>query len=189
MGAAIVATDLGKNDDWAASGEKANSIQNVYWPSLIREEDFNARVSFRQLDMRELQPLSGNKFDFIWSSCSLEHLGSLENGLRFIEDSAQLLNKGGIAVHTTEFNVSSDEETMQTEGCVIYRKRDIEALSARLQSQEFRLLNPDFNSGTQDFDVLPDVAPYYSTGRQHVKLMLGGYVATSILLIIERASP
>ena len=43
----------------------------------------------------------------------------VEAGLRFLEDSLDCLKPGGVAVHTTELNLSSNEETMETEHDVI----------------------------------------------------------------------
>ena len=51
--------------------------------------------------MRDLPDDLGS-FDFIWSSCSFEHLGSLGEGERFVLEALRFLKPGGVAVHTTE---------------------------------------------------------------------------------------
>ncbi len=65
-------------------------------------------------------------FDFNWSSCSFEHLGSIEKGINFLMNQLKTLKPGGWAVHTTEFNVSSDDKTIESGDTVVYRKKDIE---------------------------------------------------------------
>jgi hypothetical protein len=85
-------------------------------------------VNFRPVDMRDLRLPWDETFDFLWSSCSLEHLGSLEAGMDFVKQSTDLLKPGGVAVYTTEFNVSSNDETLTSGPLVVYRKRDVEKL-------------------------------------------------------------
>ena len=185
--ATIVATDLASgNDSWSASGQQATSASQIYWPGLIGPEAFEKRVRFLPVDMHDLTPLRGQRFDFMWSSCSFEHLGSLEAGLQFVEQSADLLAPGGIAVHTTEYNVSSNAETMEADWCVVYRKQDLIELSRRLPLRGARLRSLEFETGDSRFDCEPDIQPYYTTGRQHVKLILDNFVVTSILLVVEK---
>lgn len=187
MGAEILATDLASDvDHWATTGQQAAASSQIWWPGLIGEEEFKKRVAFQPLDMRDVSPLSRERFDFMWSSCSIEHLGSIEAGLRFVEESTKLLQPGGIAVHTTEFNLSSNFWTMETDWCVIFRKKDLADLDRRLRRIGARIRDFDLDPGQDFFDRDPDVPPYYTTGRQHVKMMLGKYKTTSIILIIDK---
>jgi hypothetical protein len=66
-------------------------------------------------------------FDFVWSSCSIEHLRSIEAGTLFMETGC--LRPGGVAVHTTEYNVSSNEDTLMAGSAVIFRRRDLVAMA------------------------------------------------------------
>jgi 2-polyprenyl-3-methyl-5-hydroxy-6-metoxy-1,4-benzoquinol methylase len=68
--------------------------------------DFKARVSYRTLDMNFIPDDLHGKFDFVWSTCSVEHVGSILLGQRFIINTLNLLKPGGIAIHTVEFNLS-----------------------------------------------------------------------------------
>jgi hypothetical protein len=91
---------------------------------------FCERVSF---DVVEMIPAHlHDRFDFCWSACCLEHLGSLAQGLRFIENSLNTLKIGGTAIHTGEFNLSSDVATLESRDLSIYRRCDIESLVNRL---------------------------------------------------------
>ena len=46
------------------------------------------------------------RFDLVWSSCALEHLGTPQAGLDFIMRTLDLLEPGGLAVHTTELELT-----------------------------------------------------------------------------------
>ena len=189
-GAEILATDLGATDDatqhWSAAGQHAASLDALHWPDIIDRPRFDARVRFIAQDMRALNPGELGLFDFIWSSCSFEHLGTLEAGLQFVMRSTELLKPGGVAVHTTEFNISSDDATITAGDNVLYRGRDIAALAQRLRLIGCALERFDPFPGTAPEDIDYDYPPFYENGRQHVKLLLGGFVSTSCLLIITK---
>ncbi|UIJ71050.1 cyclopropane-fatty-acyl-phospholipid synthase family protein [Aurantimonas sp. HBX-1] len=187
-GAEVLATDwvVEEATDWNISGQQATTASHLRWPNLIDEASFDARVTFRSVDMRNLDGLAPGSFDFVWSSCSLEHLGDLEAGLRFIEQSAALLKPGGVAVHTTEFNVSSKTATIESGPAVIYRESDLLTLPDRLAAQGVTLEPFDLDIGTDAADLEPDAPPYYAGGRQHVKLRYGDHVMTSILLVATK---
>src|SRR5690606_38222379 len=105
---------------------------------------FNQNVSLRSVDMRKIPKEFRGKYDFVWSNCALGHLGSIEEGLRFIVESAQCLNQSGVAVHTTEINVTSNESTVTEGETVVFRPCDLLLLSKRLRSKGFRLNPPKF---------------------------------------------
>jgi hypothetical protein len=69
---------------------------------------------------------------------------------------------------------------------VIYRRRDIEELAARLRSKGSTLEPPDFRTGRRIADLRPDEPPYHAPGSQHVKLTIDSFVATSILLVARK---
>jgi hypothetical protein len=185
-GATVVATDGPEAaGHWAATGEHAASRDAIHYPGLIDRPAFDARVSFRLVDMRRVEGLQPASFDFVWSSCALEHLGSLAAGLDFMLAAQRLLRPGGIALHTTEFNLSSNEETVETGDNVIYRRRDLEAFAERLQAEGSVMAPGDFDPGHEPEDLAHDLPPYYVHGRPHVKLLLDRYVCTSILLVLQ----
>ncbi len=123
-------------------------------------------------------------FDFVWSACALEHLGSLRRGLDFILNSLACLKRPGLAVHTTEFNVSSDIETVEEEGCSVYRKKDILWLLGELPKYGATLAPLNLNPGSLPADKVVDIPPYSNT--QHLKLQLQRFTITSIGLVIRK---
>lgn len=190
-GVQIIASDLQgetANAGWEKTGQLGDSLAGINWPGILSLHDFSTRVSYQNIDMRDLSYIPRKLYDFSWSSCSFEHLGSLEAGLQFLIDSLDCLKPGGIAVHTTEFNVSSNEDTLEVGENVLYRKRDIEALDYRLRKLGCAIEALDFDAGSEQHDIAFDYAPFYTHGRQHVKLKIGEYVTTSMLIIIRKAA-
>jgi hypothetical protein len=188
-GVAILATDQAATNEaegWRATGQHAASLDALYRPELIDRPSFDQRVRFQPSDMRDLRLPWKERFDFLWSSCSIEHLGSLEAGMKFVEQAMQLLVPGGWAMHTTEINVASNDETLMTGDSLIYRQKDIEELDRRLRRIGCGLSRCDFYAGDHPFDLDYDVPPYGGPERQHIKLLLGGHVTTSMLLIARR---
>ena len=112
----ILATDLALEDslaDWVRTGQHAANLEALYRSEIIDRATFAERVRFRPADMRNLALPWQEQFDFVWSSCSIEHLGGLGAGLDFVENAMELLKPGGVAAHTTEFNVGASEITAE----------------------------------------------------------------------------
>lgn len=188
-GVEVLATDLGNETEtakmWKTNNEHAATLEDLWKPNIISREDFLRHVRFENADMNYPEKIT-EKFDFIWSSCALEHLGGLQPGWDFVLKSSQLLNPGGIAVHTTEFNVSSNSHTLTTGDSVIYRRCDIEALDYYLRRHSMCLEVMDFSAGTSPADRQYDIPPYYQAGRHHVKLKLADHISTSLIFIVYR---
>lgn len=188
-GCEVLATDLhpaattGDRAVWRETGQHAANRELLNARCVCPPGAFAERVRLRYLDMTDVpDDLTG--FDFVWSACALEHLGSLEAGMRFVERSLRCLKPGGVAVHTTEFNVLSDHATVEDGPAVIYRRRDIEELAGRVAALGCRMADRDYFAGDTPADWRPDYYPYGS--RPHVKVYLFGFVATSFGLIIEK---
>jgi methyltransferase family protein len=133
----VLATDLPADHAtaaaWSFGGQHAASHSSLHYPAIVGRRKFDKNVKFRPTDMTDLSGFEKAYFDFIWSSCSMEHLGSLEAGVQFVLESLSLLKEGGVAVHTTEFNCSSNERTVEVGPCVIYRRGDLEELGCRVR--------------------------------------------------------
>lgn len=183
-GCEVVATDLaGDTDDaahWTAAGQHAGALDDLNRAGLCPPDEFAARVQFRAVDMRAI-PDDLVDFDFSWSCCAMEHLGDLARGREFFTRQLDCLRPGGIAVHTTEYNVGSDDETVEEGETVVYRRRDIEALVS-----EMRALGCDvhvtFGLGTRPEDRHIDHAPWKGP---HLKIAGYGFVLTSFGLIVR----
>jgi len=187
-GCDLVATDQPHEaavaSGWTASEvEWAGGLDQLNTHGLCPDEEFGRRVRFRPVDMNAI-PEDLRGFDFTWSSCALEHLGTLGAGADFVVASMECLRPGGVAVHTTEYLVASNDETVEAGGTVFYRRRDIEALVDRLR-RDGHGIDVDFTLGTTPEDLHVDVPPYTDV---HLRTQLGGYVTTSLALVITKGS-
>lgn len=188
FGCTVVATDQAP-DAAAASGWGGTNMYSANVETLLDEkicdrERFLSSVSFQHADMNDIPSKFDGGFDFCWSSCAFEHLGSLKKGTEFVQNSLATLRPGGIAVHTTEFNISSNTTTPQTEASVVYRRRDIEELVQSLSAAGHDVSPVDWTSGSGLIDRVIDRPPYRQS--PHLKLEIDGYHCTSIGLIIRR---
>lgn len=143
-----------------------------------------ALAGVRTLDMNHI-PADLAGFDFCWSAGAPEHLGSLRAGLDFIVASLGTLRPGGIAVHTTEFNLTSNEATMETPALSLFRRRDIEQLIVELAAAGHAVAAFNTHPGDRPLDAHIGLPPY---ALPHLKRQVEGYVTTSLGLIIRKAA-
>lgn len=191
MGARILATDLYTRDalerGWIETDQHADGFSAINKKGLCGERQFRERVHFKFADMNRIGPELHGGFDFLWSSCAFEHLGSLEHGKQFVLNAMDCLKPGGVAVHTTEYNVSSSLSTVEEGETVLYRNGDIRDLVGRLRRAGHHI-EVDYDPGRGAADAFIDAPPY--AHATHLKLRIGEYTATSIgLIVTKRAGP
>jgi SAM-dependent methyltransferase len=168
-----------------SSSEWAGGLENLNQWGLCAADEFARRVRFQEVDMKAIpRDLRTGAFDFTWSSCALEHLGTLAAGADFVVEQMDCLKPGGVAVHTTEYLVSSNDVTVEAGGTVFYRRRDIEALAARLRKLGHDI-DVDYTEGTTPEDLHVDVPPYSDV---HLRTELAGYVTTSLALVVTKGA-
>jgi hypothetical protein len=185
FGCKIVATDAptdaGNPKKWENANQFASSIGDLNTKGIASQEEFLENVSFQPVDMNFL-PDTLKNFDFLWSSCALDHLGNISNGIKFIINSMRCLKPGGIAVYTTEYNISSNDATITSGETVLFRRKDIESLSQELKQNNCELLPVNFDPGSGVLDKIVSLPPWNM--NPHLKLLESDYVITSIGLII-----
>lgn len=186
-GCSILATDLAYEEalvkGWVGSEEHAAGLTDINSGDICPADVFAESVSYRVLDMNHIpEDLTG--FDFCWSACAFEHLGSLAKGIAFVKRSMDTLRPGGIAVHTTEFNLSSNDETMESEVTSLFRRKDIEELATDLREAGHEVTPLDWSPADGVADRFVDLPPY--GGEPHLRLRIEGYDSTSFGLIIRR---
>lgn len=186
-GCEILATDLSPDSadaaGWAESAQHAAGKEALRRPLICPDDLFDRNVSMQACDMNAISPDMVD-FDFCWSACALEHLGSIEKGLDFIANSVNCLKPGGWAIHTTEFNLSSNTETVDNMGTVLFRRSDLEGFAARMNAAGHKAAVFDFEPGSDPIDVYVDVPPYRAD--PHLTTVLLGYATTSIGVIVQR---
>jgi len=188
LGCKITATDLDINTEtarmWATDGYNSeNNIKNLYKDGICSKALFEQNVQFRSVDMNNI-PDDLNDYDFNWSCCAFEHLGGIKQGLDFLINNLKTLRKGGLAVHTSEVNLTSDEETLESKDACIFRKRDYRKIAEILEQMGHVVYPLNFEIGNEPLDNFIDIPPYQ--GDFHLRLNISGFVSTSMGIIIKK---
>jgi tetratricopeptide (TPR) repeat protein len=187
-GATVLATDAPteaiEGVGWEATNQHSASLDELHKPHLVALEQFQRKVTFRAVDMNDIpEDLAG--FDGCWSSCAFEHLGGIDKGLDFVENSLRALKPGGVAIHTTEFNLSSNDHTINAPNVCLFRRRDMERLIERLAEKGHNVMPLNLYPGGAEIDAHIDAPPY---ALPHLKLELLDFVTTSIGLIVQKSA-
>lgn len=195
----ITATDLEPSNTsakaWINTDQHISDKDKIWVSDLCSKEEFESRVSLRYEDMNDVSADLNGKFNFCWSICALEHLGSIEKGLEFIKRSLDTLKPGGIAIHTTEYNYSSDEETIDNWPTVLFRKQDFLRLRNEVIKAGYEAPAIDFSVGDDPIDWFIDLPPFpwdkghYSSdlpSEPHLKLSVDGFPTTCFGIVIRK---
>jgi hypothetical protein len=197
----ITVTDLDPAESaargWINTSQHTSSIDMVYQAHLVAREQFDRHVSLRYVDMNAIPP-GLCAYDFCWSICALEHIGSIQKGLDFIENSLDTLRSGGVAIHTTEFNFMNDEQTIDDWPTVLFQKRHFRELAERLERQGHHVASLDFDVGDKPLDKFIDLPPYthdwtsYQRSIWHgpspqLKVSVDGFACTCFGIIVRKA--
>ena len=183
----ILATEKADNSDGRWLLQWPDSREALVYPEICRDHLFSSNVEFQHVDMNQISDgISG--YDFAWSCSSLEHLGSLQHSVTFLLRQMNCLKPGGWAVHTTEFNLFSDQNTITYGNTVLFRKKDIAELETELKLHGHHLESVDFMLGDQMEDWFVAHEPYADTTKNlaHLRILVGRYLCTSMLLIIRK---
>jgi hypothetical protein len=187
LGISVLASDASvshaKEKGWI-DNQHAASLEALFRPELVSESDFKANVEFREIDMNAI-PKDLKNFDFTWSICALEHLGSVKKGLDFMLNSTDLLESGGIAVHTTEFSLTPERHRSQTGDTVVYTTFDYIELVERAKIKGVHVEPLLVHSGSHPLDTHVDDEPRQSDGL-HIRLLVDGHVATCVGFIFRK---
>jgi 2-polyprenyl-3-methyl-5-hydroxy-6-metoxy-1,4-benzoquinol methylase len=200
-GVSVTATDQAPENaqraGWARTGQYAHGPNQAFMPHLVDRATFDRQVALRHVDMNDI-PADLQSYDFCWSVCALEHLGSIEKGLRFVENSLATLRPGGLSVHTTEFNIREDGPTIDNWPCVAFQRRHMDKLVARLRSKGHRITPFDYSLGTGPLDRFIDMPPFphempdnmaaWMGPPAHLKVAFDGMIVTCIGFAVEKAS-
>jgi 2-polyprenyl-3-methyl-5-hydroxy-6-metoxy-1,4-benzoquinol methylase len=200
-GVAITMTDLAQEEaeaaGWSATNQHANSLNAAFQPHLVDREAFDALVGLRNVDMNAI-PADLADYDFCWSICALEHLGTIEKGLAFIENSLNTLKPGGLSVHTTELNINAEGGTIDNWPTVLFQKRHFEELAARLRAEGHYVAELNFFLGDRPMDRFVDLPPFHHDLPKelaewlgdplHLKVGTDGFACTCFGILVRKAS-
>ena len=161
LGCKIMATDLDMNSEtakaWVSSGENTeNNIKNLNKDGICPDDLFERNVQFRCADMNNIHS-DFKDFDFNWSCCAFEHLGSIKQGLDFLVNNLETLRGGGLSVHTSEFNLTSNEKTLETKDLCIFREKDYIEIANKLERMGHYVYPLNFSRGNELLDNFIDI--------------------------------
>jgi 2-polyprenyl-3-methyl-5-hydroxy-6-metoxy-1,4-benzoquinol methylase len=201
LGIEVTVTDLDPASSvgrgWVETGQHTSALDQAFKPELVDRGRFKELVSLDYVDMNRIPSSLDGRHDFCWSICAFEHLGSVENGLRFVENAMRTLKPGGVAVHTTEFNYLSEEETIDSGPTVLFLRKHFLELKRRLEARGHQVGELDFATGSDVLDRFIDIPPYTWDGAsegiwggqpEHLKMTVGRFPCTCYGLAIRRGA-
>lgn len=190
-GCSVLATEINienpNEQGWVTDRNLDQQMNAMNDRGICDDARFKSLVKFRDVNMNQIpEDLQG--FDYTWSSCSLEHLGSLKHGEKFIFNSLKCLKPGGIAVHTTEYTFFRNY-TVDHASTVFYRKKDVLSIAESLV-KEGHEISLNLFKGNRLLDWYIDVPPHRN--KNHIKLLVSKkskmILTTSIGLLIKKSS-
>jgi hypothetical protein len=196
----IAATDAApeqaQSSAWIDTNQHSTHVDSLFMPHLVDRMTFDRNVALRYVDMNAI-PADLQGYDFCWSICALEHLGSIANGLAFIRNSLNTLRPGGLAIHTTEFNFLDDEKTIDNWPTVLFQRRHFLELAKQLTTDGHLVAPMDFGIGNKPLDKFIDVPPFahdfpaairdeWGPSAPHLKISIDGFASTCFGLTIVK---
>ena len=195
-GVDVLATDLEPEQmmiaGWMESGSIRGGLANILHPHICPDPERLSSIRTRHADMNAIPEDLAGQFDFCWSACAFEHLGSLANGAAFVENSLKVLKPGGVAVHTTEFNLLNGPDTIDNWPTVLFQQKHLLQLSDKLRAAGHEVAAFDFEIGNGWLDGLIDVPPFRNemlpllSQAPHLRVSVDGFPCTSIGLIVRK---
>lgn len=200
-GVKVTVTDLPPEESqdrgWSNTAQYTASIDHAFKHYLVDRPTFDRNVDLKFVDMNKI-PNDLVDYDFCWSICALEHIGSIAQGLDFIENSLNTLRPGGLAVHTTEFNFMNDNETIDNWPTVLFQRKHFSMLADRLRSKGHFVAELDFDVGSKPLDRFIDMPPWshdlpdsvkttWGSDSAHIKLNIDGFPCTCFGMIVRKA--
>lgn len=189
-GCTVVATDLAPDAEaskgWIESGQHLASKAALNEAGICAPAVFDDHVAVRWVDMTRIDG-DLRDFDFTWSSCAFEHVGSVDAGLAFVRNQMACLRPGGVSVHTTELNISSETDTIDAGPTVLFTRPHMRHLLDTLRADGHAVAAVTFRLGSDAADREVVVAPY-TQQSPHLKIQVGPYVTTSFGIIVTKAT-
>jgi hypothetical protein len=197
VGVDVTVTDLDPEQSatlgWRDSGQHTSNLEKAFKPDIVTREAFERHVRLAYVDMNAI-PSELRNYDFCWSICSYEHMGSIAKGVDFMGNAMDTLRPGGLSVHTTEFNFLNDVETIDNAETVLFQKRHFTEMAQRLRANGHWVAELDFDVGSDPIDKFIDLPPFlhdwqhhmkesWADSNSHIKCAFDGFASTCFGLI------
>lgn len=184
FGLSVLATDRAPeaSADWAVAGQHMHDLRSLSKSDVVSDDALQRLVRIRHVDMNSI-PDDLGRFDLVWSACALEHLGTPQAGLDFVVRTLDLLRPGGLAVHTTELELTRRADTADYGHLAVYRTSDLDDLVARVRNAGFETTTNWYVAMDTATDRFVSTPPH---DTPHLKLTIGASVSTFVGLIVRR---
>lgn len=199
-GVDVTVTDLPPSDrkaaGWSRTNQHMSNIDRVYRDYLIDRAEFDRHVELQYVDMNSI-PVDVTGYDFCWSICALEHLGSVRRGLEFVKNSLNTIKPGGFSIHTTEFNVDQVGPNPDNWSTVLFQRKHLEELAGDLRADGHEMAPLQLDLGNGPMDRFVDVPPWHHDlseemqqwlgSQAHLKVGIDGFASTCVGLIVRKS--
>lgn len=186
-GLTVLATDLSAAEDksahWSSTGQHLTDLSALSHPEIVSDDQLERQVSLRYVDMNEV-PDDLATYDLVWSCCAFEHLGSPSAGLDFVLRTLDLLRPGGVAVHTTELELTPRAETADYGNLAVYRIADLDGVVEEARARGFEIETNWYVAMETASDRWIGRPPFDDPA--HLKLLIGDSISTSVGLLVRR---
>jgi len=190
-GCDVLATDAPPENEvsrlWDEGDQYMSSKEVLNDKGICEEELFLTNVDCRYVDMNAIPEDLHDTFDFTWSAGSFEHIGGLDKSIEFFRNQMKCLKPGGIGVHVTEYNISSDDETINAPNMVFFRNKDIQRMAECIERDGHYMEPVNFNRGDEPDDFEESKPPFkLGFNTPAITINLFGHLTTSIVLVVKR---
>ena len=186
IGFEVLATDYREGQEahlWADTEQLSATLLDLNSRSIASPELFSERVTYRDVDMNNIPDDLTGAFDFVFSFCSLGHIGGYHNGLNFVRESTRLLKPGGLAVHTTELDLSTRLDILESPALSLYRAEDLQSLVEDLVRDGFDLPEHSFTLGPGAAEQWVDREPW---SQIHLRLDVLGHDVVPFGIVVKK---
>jgi hypothetical protein len=125
-GREVLATDLdpasAQTAGWSQTNQHTTSKEALNARAICDPVEFDGFVSLQNVDMKDI-PDDLKNFDFTSSACAWNIWDRLTKAANSFERTLTTLRPGGIAIHTTQLNCSSDDKAIEHGGTVLFRRK------------------------------------------------------------------
>ena len=190
----LTVTDLYSSESLWECAKAANPDEFVRKNKRFPIDD--NRLSALNMDMRSLA-FGDCSFDFAYSSCAFEHIGTDPDFLQHLNEVYRVLKDGGIYVMTTEF--TCENETIPIPNNYIFSAGHLDRLIAGTRFIPEKRFDARISEQSVNFPVPAQVNDLSYRGESdfshalatacvmpHVQLLCGKHHATSCILVLKK---
>ena len=129
------------------------------------------------------------RHDVVWPSCCFEHLGTPDAGIEFVRASMSNVDPGGVAIHTTEFDLTRRKPLLESGNVAVgdyvcfYRRQELRRLVDELRRDGFEIEMDWRVSRRHPMERKIDRPPY--THDPHLRIAVADRVITSVGLVVR----